>query len=264
MKKIFTIRNLIYTVLVAVFLFSSYKVFLYFSEGKEEKTFHKALMEDAVTKHEPVQSERPIDSILPEEEEFIPLLTPDLSVDVAKLKKKYSSIVGWLYLPNSPIHYPVVQGEDNLFFVDHLPSGAQNPAGSLFLDFRDLPDLSGFNQVIYGHNMLNGSMFGTILDYRDPNYFKTHPYLFYFTESKTYRLEVFAGVNTYSTSELYERPSTPEAKETYLQSVRSRSTFISDVSVSAEDQILVLSTCSGAVGDTHRYVIFAKIVDLGI
>ena len=180
---------------------------------------------------------------------------------LAKLKEKYPKAVGWIYSPGTPINYPVMQGKDNAYFVDRLPNGAENAAGSIFMDYRDSADLNDFTHVLYGHNMKNNSMFGTILDYRKDGYFKEHPFMFYFTEDKTYRLELFAGLNTIATSSLYTEPEA-DKRQAFIDSAFAGSTFSSNVEVTTDDKIIMMSTCSGAVGQINRYVVFAKIVEI--
>ena len=109
--------------------------------------------------------------------------------------------------------------------------------------------------------MKNNSMFGTLLDYRKDGFFKEHPFIFYFTADKVYRLEIFAGVNTIATSNLYLEPEV-ENRESFIKSAIANSTFETSVSVTVEDRLFLMSTCSGAVGQMNRYVVFAKLVEI--
>ncbi len=265
-KKINFLVSMIELILIFVFIFSIYKIVSYVNEGKKEHDFHGELADSAVSDINPEDeydfSKEAIDKISPFEG-YDPssnvLIYPDIKVDMEKVKEKYPNAVGWLYSPDTPINYPVMQGKDNAYFVNRLPNGAENAAGSIFMDYRDNAALTDFSHVLYGHNMKNNSMFGTILDYRKEGYFQKHPFMFYFTEEKTYRLEIFAGVNTLATSNLYLEPDKPED---FILSVFSKSTFSSNVSVSSEDRIFLMSTCSGAVGQNNRYVLFAKVIEI--
>ncbi|MBE6712552.1 MAG: class B sortase [Ruminococcaceae bacterium] len=256
-------------ILVAVFIFSVWQVVLYFREGNKEENFNRSLAETVVEEVDPEKeydySSDVIENITPFEG-FDPdsaqtLIYPDIKVDFKKLKEKYPKAVGWIYSPGTPINYPVMQGKDNAYFVDRLPNGAENAAGSIFMDYRDSADLNDFTHVLYGHNMKNNSMFGTILDYRKDGYFKEHPFMFYFTEDKTYRLELFAGLNTIATSSLYTEPEA-DKRQAFIDSAFAGSTFSSNVEVTTDDKIIMMSTCSGAVGQINRYVVFAKIVEI--
>ena len=264
-------RNVVFAIFalffLAVFVVSSYQIISYYLEKKEENDLNQSMIQEAVVsiKSEPIYREVET-ATKPEtsEEEDVRkvLLYPDISVDLEKLKKEYPKIVGWLYLPDTVINYPVMQDEDNEYFVFHLPNGAENSAGSIFMDCRNASDLSQKNYVLYGHNMKNNTMFGRILDYRRPEYFDAHPYLFYFTEDAVYRLEIFAGVHTKSDSYVYSVPTDGEDYRKYLSKLCSSSVFDSEIQVTSSDQIFVLSTCSGAVGDEKRFVVCAKLVPL--
>lgn len=268
-KQISKILSSVFTVVfLAIFLFSGYQIVSYLLEGKEESDLNQEMIREAVVSVE----EKPIyvEDVFPLEEtvteEITPekkiLYYPDISVDIQKLKSEYPGIVGWLYLPETQINYPVMQAEDNDYFLHRLPNGKENSAGSIFMDFRVNADLSHGNFILYGHNMKNNSMFGTVLDYRDSAFYENHPYLFYFTDSGKYRLEIFAGVHTTSDSYIYSFPQTDDEMRNYLSKIRSNSVFKSDVPVSATDRIFVLSTCSGRTTDTHRFVICAKLVPI--
>ena len=264
-------RNVVFAIFalffLAVFVVSSYKIISYYLEKKEENDLNQSMIQEAVVsiKSEPIyREEETVTRPGTSEEEDVRkvLLYPDISVDLEKLKKEYPKIVGWLYLPDTVINYPVMQDEDNEYFVSHLPNGVDNPAGSIFMDCRNASNPLQKVSILYGHNMKNNSMFGRILDYRSPSYYEEHPYLFYFTDNKTFRLEVFAGVHTTSASYVYSLPVDDREFEKYLSKLCSSSVFKSEVSVSASDQIFVLSTCSGSRNDENRFVVCAKLVSI--
>ena len=267
MKKTNFLLFFIEAALVFVLCFSLWQIVLYYKEGNTEKDFNEDLAESAVSEISPEDefdySEEALDRISPFEgfqaEESDILIYPDIKVDLVKAKEKYPHIVGWLYCPDTPINYPVVQGSDNSYYVERMPNGVKNSAGSIFMDCRDPMQLTDFLHILYGHNMKNDSMFGTLLNYRKSGYFEEHPFMFYFTDEKIYRLEIFAGVNTIATSSLYTEPSDRQA---FISSALSTSTFRSGVTVTPDDKIFMLSTCSGAVGQANRYVVLAKLVEI--
>ncbi len=113
-----------------------------------------------------------------------------------KLTAEYPDTVGWLYCEGTPINYPVVQSKDNLRYLRRLPDGRYNAAGSLFADYRCKEVAASGNYIIYGHNMKNGSMFGTLVRYKSQNYYDEHPTLYYLTPERTFRIELIAGFVT--------------------------------------------------------------------
>ncbi len=265
---VFRLSSLLFIVFFVAFLFSGYQIVSYFLESKEEgdlnqEMIHTAVVpsanslvyvEDVITTEEPVTEEITTKKKI--------LYYPDIAVDIQKIKSEYPGVVGWLYLPETKINYPVMQWDDNDYFVHRLPNGKENSAGSIFMDCRSAADLSQRNYILYGHNMKNNSMFGMVLEYRDPEFFEEHPYLFYFTESAKYRLEVFAGVHTKSDSDVYSFPQTDDEMWYYISKLRTNSVFKSEVKVSKNDRVFVLSTCSGSTSDDRRFVVCAKLVPI--
>ena len=104
-------------------------------------------------------------------------------IDWDELSKSGRDIVAWLDIPSLGIAYPVVQGNDNEFYLHHLPNGEYKNAGSLFMEAANNPDLTDVNTVIYGHNMDNGSMFGKFRNMTEEDY-ETQPFLWLCTKEK--------------------------------------------------------------------------------
>lgn len=95
-------------------------------------------------------------------------------VDFEELWKENGDVVGWLYCPDTVINYPVVQGDDNDYYLRRLLDGSNNIAGTLFIDARNKGDFSDWNTVVYGHNMRNDTMFGTLTEYASQEYYCSH------------------------------------------------------------------------------------------
>ena len=257
------IRLLFFLFFFSIFLISVYHIASYFFEGSEESKFNEAIIQQSVVPFQlsqnDISSSDHYNDALHSPSEQNDLLYPDIAIDFSELAE-YSDIVGWIYGKDMKIHYPVVQSEDNERYLYRLIDGSENDAGSIFLDAIDSPDLSQRVNILYGHNMKNGSMFGTILDYRNSDYFHEHPYLFYFTPSATYRLEIFAGVHTTSDSSFYCRPQNETEMNQYLSDAYRKSVFVSDIKVDPSDKIMLLSTCSGRTGESQRFLVMAKLV----
>ena len=113
--------------------------------------------------------------------------------DVASvLTGTYPDTVGWLYLPDTNINYPLMQGEDNAFYLHHAYDGSSLSAGSVFLDYRCEPRLLNPINVVYAHNMKNGSMFAGLLKFGDSTYFDSHRYSWLATSDMVYRIDFFS------------------------------------------------------------------------
>ena len=117
-------------------------------------------------------------------------------VDFESLQAINPDIVAWVTIEGTNIHYPVVQGPDNDYYLDHLFDGRESGVGSIFMDYRNAPDLSGRNTVLYGHNLKDGTMLNQITNYNDQSFYEQHPRALLMTPEKNYMIEFVAGYIT--------------------------------------------------------------------
>ena len=90
-----------------------------------------------------------------------------LKIDFEGLQAVNPDVIAWIDIPGLSISYPVVQGIDNAYYLHHLFTGEYNSSGSIFADWHNQPDFADPNTIGYGHNMNNGSMFGTLSHYQE-------------------------------------------------------------------------------------------------
>lgn len=186
-----------------------------------------------------------------------------IQVDFDALLVDAPDTVGWLYTMDGEVNLPVVQGEDNQYYLRRLPNGDYSFGGSLFLDYLASGDFSDSISFIYGHNMRNGSMLQPITAYQKQSYYDAYPVIYLLTPEQNYKLEVFSGYVTDVESEAYTfHFASDEEKEGYIQMLQNMSDFVSPVEVTAEDEILCLSTCTYEYEDA-RYVVFSKLTPIG-
>lgn len=176
-------------------------------------------------------------------------------VDFDSLRKLNNDVVGWIYGPGTKINYPVVQGEDNDYYLTHMFDGKENKCGSIFMDSLNEEDFSNTNSIIHGHHMRNGSMFASLTSYLSQSYYDTHPVLWLTTSEKDYKVELFAGFVTDVNSDVWqiEFASKEEYRE-WLDKMVENSSFKSDVKPGENDHILTLATCSYEY-DNARFVV---------
>lgn len=169
---------------------------------------------------------------------------PPIQVDFEQLTGQYPDLIGWLYCEGTPINYPVMQGKDNNQYLRHLPDGSYSVAGSLFADYRCGKLGEDMNFVIYGHNMKNESMFGTLVRYKEQSYYDSHPVLWLLTPSASYIIKVAFGAVVQANSESYcINFSSGDKYAKYITQIKKNSTFISEVE-DISSNMVTLSTCS--------------------
>jgi SrtB family sortase len=112
------------------------------------------------------------------------------------LQKINDDVVGWLEIENTHIDYPVVQGEDELEYANKDPFGNHSITGSIYLSSGNDRNFDDFYNVIYGHNMDAGAMFGDIAKYLDKDYFEAHRTGMLYTNDKSYEFKIYAVLET--------------------------------------------------------------------
>lgn len=252
--------------LLTVFLYSAWNIYSIWHEYKKAERHYDSLSETVVAASVPRPSASPAAVAPPEKEEapaprwseFSPV-----SVDFDELTALCADMVGWLYLPDTVINYPVVQGTDNDYYLNRFYDGKPNVGGTLFVDYVCPGDFSGANTIIYGHNMKNGSMFAVLNRYAEQSFYDEHPVLYLNTPAQNYKVEFFTGFVSDPEGMIYTAafPSDTAYGE-FLDEIRSRSCFVSPVTVTTGDRILTLSTCSTS-GVDMRFVLVGKLTEIG-
>ena len=109
----------------------------------------------------------------------------------------------WILIPDTPINYPLMQEEDNNYYLERTWDHKSNAMGSIFLEHLSSPDLTDQNTIVYGHNMNDGSMFACLRNYREQDYFLEHPYIYILTDLGVYRYEIFSAYTASVKSNTY-------------------------------------------------------------
>ncbi|MCL2287089.1 MAG: class B sortase [Firmicutes bacterium] len=184
-------------------------------------------------------------------------------VSFEQLQAINPDVLAWLTVYGTNIDYPMVQGLDNMRYVNTSAEGRYSLSGAIFLDYRNSPDFSDFNNITYGHHMESRAMFGEIALFSDKSYFDARKYGKLFVDGKEYGLEFFAFVHTGAGDREIFRVNIveQEARQAYLDLILDMAINTrKDVSVTAEDRIILLSTCSPN-STSGRDILVAKIVE---
>ncbi|MDR2956833.1 MAG: class B sortase [Coriobacteriales bacterium] len=133
-----------------------------------------------------------------DDKDFVPT-EEDLSIDWDSLRRINPDIIGWIYIPNTQLGYPIVQGRDNKYYLNHTADGNVNASGAIFLDYENSADLGDRSNFIYGHNMLGNAMFSEMTNYVNEQFIRDHPRIFILTPDKTYDLTVIGAIKCHGT-----------------------------------------------------------------
>jgi len=184
-----------------------------------------------------------------------------ITVDFSVLSAVRGEVVGWLYGADTALNYPVLQCSNNEYYLDRLPDGTYNKAGSLFLDCDTPQDLSALNSIIYGHHMKNGSMFGNLELFMDEEYFDSHRELWYLTPHGDYRIDVLLAATVKDDSETYRHYLDRASFEAYLAETAAESVQTVEFDPADIGPVLVLSTCSNAF-ENARFIVIGEIIPI--
>lgn len=169
----------------------------------------------------------------------------------------YPDVVGWLYIPDTPINYPIMQRDDNDFYLHHAYDGSSLKSGSIFLDYRCENRFINPINIVYGHNMRNGSMFAGLLKFSDSAYFVSHRYGWLSTPEAVYRVDFFSCAKADMYDELYDG-SMPVSQ--WIPHIADRSAVFRDADFSENDRFISLSTCSYEF-ENARTILTGKLVE---
>ena len=269
------IRLIVMLAALAVFLYSGYTLYGFYKEYKKSSDEYDNLENNYAVDQE--QESENIDNLEDDdalqsisgqevrtvledgEEKTLPVLKNP--IDFTQLLSVNSDIVGWLRIRALDISYPVVQGKDNDYYLHRTFEKTDNFAGCLFVNSYNMGDFTDQNTIIYGHNMKNGSMFGKLKNFSDPEVFKKSRYFWIFTPDFIYQYRIFSASVVDKTGLTYQISFTDDEFDQFISRAYSNSVVDNQgVTVTKEDRIVTLSTCTG--DDSTRFVVMGKLAQI--
>ena len=188
---------------------------------------------------------------------------PDLSEGMQKLVDINPDFFAWIRVSHTKIDYPVVQAGDNQYYLNHSFERKQHSWGTIFADFRNRKDIpENRHLIIYGHNMLDGSMFQPLPDFGVyKEYFETG-IIELITEDAVYYYEIFSAREEDPRSGYIEMSFTDEEWVEFLYEQQERSSFTKNLSFTADSRIVTLSTCVNDATRDWRFVVQGVLVEV--
>ncbi len=178
-------------------------------------------------------------------------------MELSRLKEKNEDTVGWIQIPATQISYPLMQRDDNSYYLNHTFSGKENSSGSIFVEKENSGDFSDMHTIIYGHNMKDGSMFAGLKEYRSPSYLVSHPFIYVELPDGIHMYQIFSVYEAEADSDSYTIGFAPDEQYgEFLKTLKGRSAYDTGVNVTQEDYVISLSTCTR--NGENRYLVHAK------
>lgn len=251
-KRSKALYYLILLVLLGILVFSAVKIISYFKQQAETEDTQQNMQNTYISSGDSDTSDDEGDDASATKE-------PDpetISVDFNSLCADYPDVVGYIYSANTNIKYPIQYGKGNDYYLVNDVKGNTNNNGSIFIEQVNSSSFADDNTIIYGHNMKSGLMFANLTLYKDKGYYSSHPYLYIYTPSQNYRLDLYAGFVCEHDDEVYSTSLSQEQ----LQAMGAKSTFVSNIGVPT-GKTVTLSTCSYEF-DNARYVVVGSLVPI--
>lgn len=228
-KKVI-LNIIIYMILFFVLIYSGIKILKWY----RDKTNNKKMIEQ-------------IKSMVIVEKEDENEKKEEYTVDFNKLKEQNNETIAWIKVNNTNVEYPVVKATNNSFYLNHSFDKSKNSAGWIFADYKNKFDNTDKNIVIYGHNMRDGSMFGSMLNILDAKWYKNeeNTNITLYTENEKCIYKVFS-IYKIENEDYYIKTEFKNDNEfeEFVKNLKKRSIKDFNVDISKDDNILTLSTCA--------------------
>lgn len=181
------------------------------------------------------------------------------TIDITALQEVNPDVLGWIYLPGTNISYPLLQGEDNQYYLNYTWDKQAYFVGSIFMECKNSADFSDFNTILYGHNLNNGTMFSQLHLYKDQEQWLQYPYIYIVTGSGAFRYSIFSAYEVPTTATTYQLSFDEDGqKQRFLEECTGWSVLDTGITPTETDQILTLSTCTGVIR-SNRWVVQARL-----
>lgn len=265
------ISTLVIVIAIGVFCFAGFqlvKIYLNYKVGVDE---YKGLAqyadtvkqtegfdEDTMAENETMAEDEWGDAVLSgADDDYEEMENP---IDFESLQAINTDVIGWLEVEAVDIiNYPIAQGEDNDFYLHRTFRKQDNFAGTIFLDCLNSKNFSNRNNILYGHNMKNGSMFGQLKKFCEQETFDKSPYFWIYTPERIYKYEIFSCAEVATYSDNYQITFSSEADfQKYIQNAMKQSVINTGAEVTLNDTVVTLSTCTG--NDETRFIVQGKRV----
>ena len=192
----------------------------------------------------------------------------DFKVDFKELNEINTDIYGWIYIPNTNVDYPVARSTkdgDDSFYLEHNIYRQYQFSGTIYSEIQNKPDMHDPVTVLYGHNMLNGSMFASLHNFEDPEFFEKNNTCFFLTKDKVYTYLIYSAY-TYDDRHILnsfffgDKKVFQEYLDSTLQPHAYDENVRENVKLDTKNRILTLSTCTNGAANT-RYLVQGVLVD---
>lgn len=176
-------------------------------------------------------------------------------LDLEALRAYNEDVLGWIAIPGTAVSYPLVRGEDNQYYLTRSWKRESISSGAVFMDFAASRDLTDFHTIVYGHRMRDGTMFGSLGNYGDPDYWREHPSVYIVLDDAIYRYDIFSAQEAGVKGIVYRNDiEENHLEEEFVRYCTDYSVLDTGLTPDSGGRFLTLSTCTGN-GYASRWVV---------
>ena len=193
-------------------------------------------------------------------------VTTENSVDFDSLEEINKDIHAWIKIPGTPIDYPVLMSdESDLYYERRDYTGSYSVSGCIFTQYYNKKDFSDRNTIVYGHYMMDGTFFGSLHNYKNPDFFEQNRYIYVTLPDRVLVYEIFAAYEYDNRHILaaYDFEDDEEYAE-YLETCLNPLTMVRNVregtELTTDDRIITLSTCTSYTDTSKRYLVQGVLI----
>lgn len=265
------IVKFIFIIIIAMSVAYIIRLFLLRREAIEESMLLNqiSLTDSEINEIAVQEEEQAKDNTIRQEEEAKQIKEKEKKERMLKVKKLQeinTDIVGWIQIEGTNINYPVLQGEDNEYYLNHNYKKQKTEKGSIFLDKSYNWDIESNNLIIYGHNLVNGQMFKDLLKYSKEEFFEQHKTIRFTTAEADKEYEIISVFKSkvYNKTEknvfrYYDFINSKSEKEynNFVKQAKEASLYDTKNTAEYGDNLITLITCAYHIDD-GRFVVIAR------
>ena len=251
-KRSDIIRRIILVISVGVFIFAAYNLINIFLAYHKADVIYDNIQQDVLDEDSHTKV------VIGEDEQEVEI---PFTYNHQALLNINSQGIGYIYIPSIDCRLPMVQGDDNDYYLTHTFNKEYSANGCLFEDYRINGGLSSSQIIIYGHNMRNGAMFGKLKNYQDYSFWNnsSNDVLYIYTGNVIKEYKIFSCYISEAISDTYTfNFPTLESMRDYAVNMKAKSMYDTGVDVSTATQVITLSTCTN--DGEQRFIVHGMYV----
>lgn len=251
-KRSDIIRRIILVISVGVFIFAAYNLINIFLAYHKADVIYDNIQQDVLDEDSHTKV------VIGEDEQEVEI---PFTYNHQALLNINSQGIGYIYIPSIDCRLPMVQGDDNDYYLTHTFNKEYSANGCLFEDYRINGGLSASQVIIYGHNMRNGAMFGKLKSYQDYSFWNNsgNDVFYIYTGNVIKEYKIFSCYVSEAISDTYTfNFPTLESMRDYAVNMKAKSMYDTGVDVSMATQVITLSTCTN--DGEQRFIVHGMYV----